>query len=80
MSFIRLALRSTISRHLAVSSLSRLHQSRIPQRAAFSAASSLEKVQIETRVLDVLKTFEKVSPEKVSTDSDAPTWLFTVCS
>jgi hypothetical protein len=32
---------------------------------AFSAASSLEKGQIETRVLDVLKSFEKVHPEKV---------------
>jgi hypothetical protein len=32
---------------------------------AFSAASALDKAQIETRVLDVLKSFEKVHPEKV---------------
>jgi hypothetical protein len=71
MPFIRLALRSATSRHLAASSFSKLYQSRIPQRAAFSAASSLDKAQIQTRVLDVLKTFERVSPEKVSRDSDA---------
>ncbi|KAI0307793.1 acyl carrier protein-like protein [Multifurca ochricompacta] len=64
MSFIHLALRSTASRHLASSSLSRLYQSRIPQRAAFSAASSLDRAQIEKRVLDVLRTFEKVGHEK----------------
>ncbi len=69
MSFLRLAFRSVTSRHVASSSLSRLHMSRIPQRAAFSAASSLDKSQIETRVLDVVKTFEKVSPEKVRPDS-----------
>ncbi|KAI0257568.1 acyl carrier protein-like protein [Lactifluus subvellereus] len=65
MPFLHLALRSATSRHLAASSFSRLYQSRIPQRAAFSAASSLDKTQIETRVLEVLKTFEKVSPEKL---------------
>jgi NADH dehydrogenase (ubiquinone) 1 alpha/beta subcomplex 1 len=32
---------------------------------AFSAASALDKTQIETRVLDVLKFFEKVHPEKL---------------
>ncbi|KAH9064230.1 acyl carrier protein [Lactarius vividus] len=65
MSFLHLAFRSVTSRHVASSSLSRLHMSRIPQRAAFSAASTLDKSQIETRVLDVLKSFEKVSPEKI---------------
>lgn len=68
MSFIRLALRGVVTRNLASPSLSRLHQSRLPQRAAFSAASALDKAQIETRVLDVLKSFEKVHPEKVCTD------------
>ncbi|KAI9460889.1 acyl carrier protein-like protein [Lactarius psammicola] len=62
MSFLHLAFRSVTSRHVASSSLSRLHMSRIPQRAAFSAASSLDKSQIETRVLDVVKTFEKIKP------------------
>ena len=70
MSFIRLALRSTATRYVTSPSLSRLHQSRLPQRAAFSAASTLDKVQIETRVLEVLKSFEKVQPEKVCSDSD----------
>ncbi|KAF8271406.1 acyl carrier protein [Lactarius quietus] len=65
MSFLHLAFRSVTSRHVASSSLSRLHMSRIPQRAAFSVASSLERSQIETRVHDVLKSFEKVSPEKI---------------
>ncbi|KAI0280651.1 acyl carrier protein [Russula aff. rugulosa BPL654] len=65
MSFIHLALRGAATRHLASSSLTRFSKSRIPQRMAFSAASSLEKGQIETRVLDVLKSFEKVHPEKL---------------
>ena len=76
MSFIHLALRGAATRHLASSSLTRFSKSRIPQRMAFSAASSLEKGQIETRVLDVLKSFEKVHPEKVRSDSDVPMWLF----
>ena len=65
MSFIHLALRGAATRHLAPSSLSRLSKSRIPQRMAFSAASALDKAQIETRVLDVMKSFEKVHPKKV---------------
>ena len=65
MSFFRLVVRSAVTRQLASPSLSRLHQSRLPQRAAFSAASSLDNAQIETRVLDVLKSFEKVHLEKV---------------
>ena len=43
---------------------------------AFSAASSLDKTQIETRVLDVMKSFEKVHPEKVRSDSGVLKWLF----
>lgn len=31
----------------------------------YAASSGLTKEAIETRVLDVIKTFEKVSPEKV---------------
>jgi hypothetical protein len=68
MSFIRPALRGVATRHLASSSFSRFSRSRIPQRMAFSAASTLDKAQIETRVLDVLKSFEKVRPEKVRSD------------
>jgi hypothetical protein len=69
MSFIHLALRGAATRRLAPSSFFRLQQSRIPQRAGFSAASSLDKTQIETRVLDVLKSFEKVQPKQVCADS-----------
>ncbi len=65
MSFIHLALRRAATRHVASSSLSRFSKSRIPQRMTFSAASALDKAQIETRVLDILKTFEKVHSEKV---------------
>ncbi|KAF8481168.1 acyl carrier protein [Russula ochroleuca] len=72
MSFLHLALRGAATRHLASSSLSRLSNSRIPQRMAFSAASALDKAHIETRVLDVLKSFEKVHPEKLK-----PTASFT---
>ena len=65
MSFLHLALRSAATRHIASTSLSRLSKSRIPQRMAFSTASALDKAHIETRVLDVMKSFEKVHPEKV---------------
>ena len=65
MSFIHLALRGVATRHLTSSSLTRFSKSRIPQRMTFSAASTLDKAQVETRVLDVLKSFEKVHPEKV---------------
>jgi len=68
MSFLRLAFRSVSSPHVASSSLSRLHMTRIPQRAAFSTAS-LDKSQVETRVLDVLRSFEKVSPEKIKSSA-----------
>ena len=37
----------------------------LPQRAAFSAAAGLTKEEITTRVLDVLKGFEKVDSAKV---------------
>ncbi|KAH9968976.1 acyl carrier protein [Russula dissimulans] len=69
MPFIRFALRSAATRYVVSPSLSRLHQSRLPQRAAFSAASSLDKAQIETRVLDVMKSFEKVQPEKLKSSA-----------
>ncbi|KAN0125169.1 acyl carrier protein [Russula decolorans] len=72
MSFIHLALRGAATRHLASSSLTRFSKSRIPQRMAFSAASALDKTQIETRILDVMKSFEKVHPEKLK-----PTASFT---
>lgn len=36
-----------------------------PPRAAFSAAAGLSKDDVQTRVLEVLKGFEKVNPTKV---------------
>ena len=70
MSFIHLALRGVATRHLTSSSLTGFSKSRISQRVAFSTASTLDKTHIETRVLDVLKSFEKVHPGKVRSDSD----------
>lgn len=37
------------------------------QRAWYSASSGLQKTEIEARVLDVLKSFEKVKTDSVST-------------
>ena len=36
-------------------------------RATFATSSGLEKSEIQNRILDVLKSFEKVDPSKVST-------------
>lgn len=35
------------------------------QLRGYSAASNLSKEEIQNRVLDVLKSFEKIKPEKV---------------
>ncbi|KAI0051761.1 acyl carrier protein [Auriscalpium vulgare] len=64
MSFARIALRSAVRTGLAQPA-SRLLFNRLPPRAAFSAAAALEPAQIERRVLDVLKGFDKVNPEKL---------------
>lgn len=37
-----------------------------PQRAGFSAAAGLSKEDVQARIVDVLKTFEKVPQDKVS--------------
>ena len=70
----RLAARSFSARNLNVaarpvvaSRLALAARSRIVPRAAFSAAAGLSKEDITTRVLDVLKSFEKVDGSKVST-------------
>jgi NADH dehydrogenase (ubiquinone) 1 alpha/beta subcomplex 1 len=64
MSFIRLAARRiAIPRYTPnVSRFTNL----LPPRAAFSAAAGLSQDEIQTRVLDVVKGFEKVDPAKVS--------------
>jgi NADH dehydrogenase (ubiquinone) 1 alpha/beta subcomplex 1, acyl-carrier protein len=36
-----------------------------PQRVAFSAAAGLSKEDIQARIVEVLKSFEKVTPDKV---------------
>jgi NADH dehydrogenase (ubiquinone) 1 alpha/beta subcomplex 1 len=38
----------------------------VPRAAGYSSASSLSKEEIEARVLDVFKGFEKVDPTKVT--------------
>ncbi|KAF9513608.1 hypothetical protein BS47DRAFT_1295975 [Hydnum rufescens UP504] len=41
----------------------------IQQLRGYSAAGSLSKEEIQNRVLDVLKSFEKVKPEKLTVSS-----------
>lgn len=65
MSLFRVAARSVARPRVAVS----FQQTRVwaPRPANYSAAAGLSKEQITTRVLDVLKGFEKVDPAKVRT-------------
>jgi hypothetical protein len=75
MSFLRLAVRSSVRPRMAFATASapRIH-SRLPPRANFAAAAGLSKDEIQSRVLDVLKGFEKVDPAKV-----APLGLSVAC-
>ena len=57
---VNVAARSVVAPRLALAA-----RSRFVPRAAFSAAAGLSKEEITTRVLDVLKTFEKVDGSKV---------------
>ncbi len=68
----RLAARTFTARNLSVASrsvvvprLACAARNRFAPCAAFSAAAGLSKEEITTRVLDVLKTFEKVDRSKV---------------
>lgn len=64
MSFIRLAARRiVIPRYTPNTSR---FTNLLPPRAAFSAAAGLSKDEIQTRILEVVKGFEKVDPAKVS--------------
>lgn len=69
MSFFRVAFRgpaaSFARNRVSVSATAIPRRTWLPQRAAFSAAAGLTKEEITTRVLDVLKGFEKVDPNKV---------------
>ncbi|KAL4064911.1 acyl carrier protein-like protein [Scleroderma yunnanense] len=64
MSFGRLALRS-LSRSRPTFAVSKQPAYRM-HRANYSAALGLAKNDIQTRILDVLKGFEKVDPAKLS--------------
>lgn len=69
MSFLRVAFcgpAATFARNrISVSAVTIPRRTWLPQRAAFSAAAGLTKEEVTTRVLDVLKGFEKVDPKKV---------------
>ena len=68
MSFLRVAFRgpaaSFARSRISASAAAIPRRTWLPQRAAFSAAAGLTKENITTRVLDVLKGFEKVDPAK----------------
>ena len=64
MSFLRLAVRSVARPRFAVATLP-VTRSRVLQQASYSAAAGLKKEEITTRILDVLKGFEKVDQSKV---------------
>ncbi|KAH7883668.1 hypothetical protein F5I97DRAFT_1894670 [Phlebopus sp. FC_14] len=67
MSFARLTLR-TLSRSRPTFAVSKMSAFRL-HRANFSAAPGLAKEDIQSRVINVLKGFEKVDPAKLSTSS-----------
>ncbi|KAH7931080.1 acyl carrier protein [Leucogyrophana mollusca] len=67
MSFARLALRN-VTRARPTLALTPRRNFRISP-ANFSAAASLSRDDIQSRVLEVLKGFEKVDPAKLSTSS-----------
>ncbi|TFK57167.1 acyl carrier protein [Heliocybe sulcata] len=70
MSFARFALRTASRASYPRVSLTVANRwSRLPPRSSFSAAAGLSKDQIESRVLEVLKGFEKVDPSKLVTSS-----------
>ena len=64
MSALRLAFRSIARPRLAATALPSTRSWAL-QKARYSAAAGLTNEQITTRVLDVLKSFEKVDPAKV---------------
>ncbi|KAK7694824.1 hypothetical protein QCA50_002012 [Cerrena zonata] len=65
MSFFRLAARSVVRPSLAAAALPARSALRM-QIARYSAPAGLSKDQITTRVLDVLKGFEKVDQAKLN--------------
>ncbi|KAI0094755.1 acyl carrier protein [Irpex rosettiformis] len=65
MSFLRLAVRSVARPRIAVAALPSA-RGRILQSASYAAAAGLSKEQVTSRVLDVLKGFEKVDQTKLT--------------
>lgn len=66
MSFFRVALRSSALARPRLATAVAPSRAWLAPRAAYSAAAGLSKEDITTRVLDVLKGFEKVDPAKVN--------------
>lgn len=64
MSLLRLAVRNVARPRLVAATLPSM-RSQLLQKAAYSAAAPLSRDAITTRVVDVLKGFEKVDPAKV---------------
>ena len=66
MSFLRLAVRNVARTRLAVpAAMPASRNWAWIQQARYSAAAGLDNKEITSRVLDVLKSFEKVNPAKV---------------
>lgn len=76
MSFVRLAARSLARPRLALV-VPRIQPS-IPWRAGFATAAGLTKENIEKRILDVLKEFEKVNASKVAPESTFDCTFLTI--
>ncbi|KIY62453.1 acyl carrier protein [Cylindrobasidium torrendii FP15055 ss-10] len=69
MSFLRLATRPAATSARAFLAV-RTAQRQFPVARWYSAGGALNKADIESRVLNVLKGFEKVDPAKLTTASD----------
>ncbi|KAJ3844889.1 acyl carrier protein [Lentinula raphanica] len=67
MSMLRFAARSSILPRMAFNASLQTRQTLLPRY--HSAAAGLSRSDIELRVLDVLKGFEKVDPAKLTTTS-----------
>ncbi|KAJ3777978.1 acyl carrier protein [Lentinula raphanica] len=65
MSMLRFAARSSILPRMAFNASLQTRQTLLPRY--YSAAAGLSRSDIELRVLDVLKGFEKVNPAKLTT-------------
>ncbi|KAF7799060.1 hypothetical protein EIP86_010290 [Pleurotus ostreatoroseus] len=65
MSLLRLAVRNVARPRFVATALPSM-RNQFLQKAAYSAAAPLSREQITTRVVDVLKGFEKVDPAKLT--------------